>query len=203
MVLKEEEEFFACCWSYDSAKSKSMLIAGGQHGIIRVIYPENETCEKHFMGHGAAVYDLKVSPKMKFLLASASQDFSFRLWNLQTNVCIAVYHQLDAHRDAVISVDFNHDCSLLVTGGMDHKVAIWDLKSKEVHKAIDDSIRHNPNDVESFKTLYHPFAEFTTRRLHDHNVDCVKWHGDFLFSKVFLDFFQFPSLLKNLIQFSL
>lgn len=113
----------------------------------------------------------------------ASRDRSFRLWNLQTNVQIANFHGLDAHREDVISIDFNGDCSKIITSGTDHKIIIWDLMTPEISSAIETS-KSFKGITETFKTAYHPFAEFATRDVHSTYVDCVQWFGDLVISKV-------------------
>lgn len=161
------------------------MLAGGACGIIRIFYPKYSRWNKHFIGHGAAINELKVPLKQPFLLASASKDNSIRLWNIQTNVCVACFHSNDTHRDQVVSIDFNHDCTQLVSGGNDHKLIIWNLNVPEIQSAIKASNTYNRATAEaSFKTVYHPFTAFSSRDVHKNYIDCVSWFGDFIISKV-------------------
>lgn len=137
------------------------------------------------IGHGSAVNQLKISPRKPWLLASASKDRSVRLWNVETMVCIATFHGEEAHRDEVVSIDFNHDCSRLVSSGNDHMIAIWDLTLPEIVSTIEQSKRYNPNTSRrAVKTVYQPFPSFSSRDVHRNYIDCVQWHGDMILSKV-------------------
>lgn len=107
-----------------------------------------------------------------------------RLWNIETLVCIANFHGESGHRDTVVSIDFNHDCSKLVSGGIDHMIAIWDLSSPEIVTAIKQSQQYGYRSVKSFGTIYQPYPIYATRQVHRNYVDCVKWHGDLILSKV-------------------
>lgn len=176
----------------DKDGKHSILIAGGVRGVIRLIYPENETTkEEHLIGHGGEINQVTVSNRKPFLLASASSDGSVRLWNIHTHVCIANIHSFDAHRDGVCTVAFNPKCTKLASAGMDHKVMIWSLESHEFATAIDDSQKFDEkNSKRSFKTITHPLSLFSTRDVHENYIDCIAWYGEFLFSKVLTAIFK-------------
>lgn len=168
-------------------KQKTALILGGKRGVIRIIMPElnNMKHAKHLIGHGAAINQLICRPLKPYLLASASADRSFRLWNIETNVCIATFHGVEAHRDEVVSIDFNRDCTQIVSGGMDHMIAIWDLKEPEIIEAIVESRKYDPAKSDrAFKTIMISFPKFINRNLHRQWIDCVKFHNKLILSKV-------------------
>lgn len=172
---------------------KPILLTAGDHGIIHIIdidvTNQDQVKPKHLKGHGGAINQLKVASRRPYLLASASKDHSIRLWNIQTNVCIATFHGIDSHRDEVVSIDFNLECTKLVSGGIDHMIAIWDLNTPEIKTAIEQSTKYNEKtSVRAFKTLFNPFPIFTTRRMHKNYIDCVEWFGDFILSKVSIHF---------------
>lgn len=177
----------------DMDGKNSILIAGGVRGVIRLIYPENKTIKvEEFIGHTSEINQLTVSIRKTFLLASASTDRSVRLWNIHTHVCIANIHNLDAHRDGVCSISFNAKCTKLASAGMDHKVVIWDLESDEFATAIDESQKFDEKNSKcAFKTITFPRSLFSTRNVHENYIDCIAWHGEFLFSKVLTsEYFQ-------------
>ncbi|XP_055312080.1 polycomb protein esc-like [Sitodiplosis mosellana] len=184
-----KEDFYTCCWSVTGSGKRSILVTAGVRGIIRIIEPQSPNAKpEHLIGHGGALNQLKVSPRKPFLLASASKDHSIRLWNIETKACIATFHAIEAHRDEVVSIDFNRDCTRLVSGGLDHMIAIWDLTVPEIANTIEKSKRYNVNlSSQAIKTAYHPFPMFSTRSLHSNYIDCVQWHNEFIISKSNLD----------------
>lgn len=177
-----------------------MLLVGGVRGIIRIFKPERPAITPtHLIGHGGAVNQVKVSRKNPFLLASASSDRSIRLWNIQTKVCIATFHSVDGHRDDVVTIDFNLDCTRLVSGGVDHMIAIWDLTIPKIEAAVKKSETYDEKTSDrSFETVYHPFPMFSTRLLHSNYIDCIQWFSGLILSKVRMAFHEkYPFLYRS------
>lgn len=183
----QSEEFWTCCWTLNLTTHEPILVLGGKRGVIRVIdidLTTNVTIEpKNLIGHGDGINQLKVASHYPYLIASASKDHSIRLWNIQTNVCVAIFHGIGAHRDSVVSIDFNFKCTKLLSGGCDHIIAIWDLTTPQMKAAIEQSTKYKTNKI-AFKTVIDLFPMFSTRLIHQNYVDCVEWFGDLILSKV-------------------
>lgn len=180
-----DEEYYACCWSFDPNNLKPILAVGGLKKIIRIISPTTVTSNKHFMGHGDAIYEIKAHPKNPSLLLSASKDNSVRLWNIQTDVCVAIFGGAEGHMTEVLSCDFDTTGDRIATGGMDNTVRVWNLNQPTVQSAIDESSTFDRNENRyAFKTVIEQFPDHSVDNIHSNYVDCVKWIGNLIFSKV-------------------
>jgi WD40 repeat protein len=73
-------------------------------------------------GHGAEVTKLSWSPNGT-QLASASLDYSVRLWDLTTLQNTITY---TGHTRGVLTVAWSHKSELLASGGEDNRVLVWD-----------------------------------------------------------------------------
>ena len=73
----------------------------------------------------------------------------------------------------------------MVSCGMDHSLKIWSLTTDAMQKAIKDSYTFNPaKSNKPFLTVEQNFPDFSTRDIHRNYVDCVRWLGNFILSKV-------------------
>ena len=136
------------------------------------------------IGHGNHVNELCIHPKDPNLLFSASRDESLRMWNLKTNICVAIFAGDQGHRDQVLSVDVNLRGDSLVSASMDNCIKVWPLDSPAMQSAVAESFTPPPETaVVPFKTRFAHFPAFSTRKVHSDYVDCVRWVGDLLISK--------------------
>jgi polycomb protein EED len=180
-----EENFYTCAWTCDSVSGLPLLAAAGARGLIRLIDPSTMTCTKHFTGHGQAINELKFHPFDGDILLSVSKDHSMRLWNIKTDVCIAIFGGIDGHRDEVLSADIDISGQYIVSCGMDHSVKIWSLCKPSIISTLQLAASYLPtNHVDkTFPTEMQHYPDFSTRDIHSNYVDCVRWFGQFVLSK--------------------
>ena len=71
------------------------------------------------------------------LLASASRDMTARIWQVEQVEQGEQRLMLRAHFNGADSVSFSPDGHLLATGGRDHLVKIWDVRTAQLVKSIE------------------------------------------------------------------
>lgn len=121
---------------------------------------------------------------MSHLLLSASADYSVRLWNIRTNVCVAIFCGIDGHRDEVLSIDFDLNGDRFASSGMDKLVLVYHLTKANIQAAIADSDTYDTAKSQmQFNTLQVITADYSSKTLHCNYVDSVAWYGDFIISK--------------------
>ena len=72
--------------------------------------------------------DLKFNPKEEGVFASASLDSTIKLWNIKSNSSNGT---LWGHKSGVNCISyFEGDKSLLLSGGDDNMVIVWDVNTR-------------------------------------------------------------------------
>ena len=83
------------------------------------------------------------------LLGTASFDLTWRLWDVETGVCLV---EQEGHSRAVYSVAFQGDGALAASGGMDALGRLWDLRTGRCIFSLEVCL-HGANDSWSFAFL--------------------------------------------------
>ena len=77
--------------------------------------------------HGGSIQSIEFSPADASLVASASDALEIKLWDLQNNTSTT----LTGHTDKVNAVVFSPDGKLLLSGGNDRALKLWDVYLKQ------------------------------------------------------------------------
>ncbi|XP_065649956.1 polycomb protein eed-A isoform X3 [Hydra vulgaris] len=201
-----EESFYACSWTYDPDNRNPLFCFAGAKGIIHILNPCIRQVATYLQGHGSAINELKTHPIEPLIILSASKDHTIRMWNIKTEVCVAIFGGVDGHRDEVLGIDFDVLGTKIVSCGMDHSLKFWSLETEKCKKklfsphhasgsttlvsprstlfvkVINDSHAHSSTE-RIFHTLNVHYPEYTTREVHRNYVDCCVWLGDLVISK--------------------
>lgn len=179
--IDSEEVFYCCAWSFID---EPILLVGGLKGCVKAINVSRNEMECCFIGHGNAVNDIRVHPVNQDLVLTASKDESIRMWNLKTNVCIAIFCGHSGHRDEVLSIDIHPLGNCFVSGGMDSTIKIWSIESSLVRSLVKKSYC---KEFKNSPAEFIQFPEFSTNLVHNNYIDSVKWYGNFILSNAVSD----------------
>lgn len=91
--------------------------------------------------HRHFVMDIKLNPHDNSIFASASLDSTIKLWHVKS---ASSNTTLKGHKSGVNCIDFyKGDRPLLLSGGDDFEVLVWDLSSKDILRRL----KHHDNNV--------------------------------------------------------
>jgi WD40 repeat protein len=121
-----------------------------------------------------------------FLLLSASQDFSVRLWHALHQLQICIFGgPLGGHLAEVNSVSWHFSGDYFVSAGNDCYIKIWHL-TENLNNNIELSKKVTNRQLKhelKFKTIIKTKPTFSCNTVHENWVDCVKFNGNFILSK--------------------
>lgn len=180
-LLQVDSSVNSVVWTKDSITHKPLLcIAGEKPKQIRILDIESGEAVRSIPGHGKGINDLAISPLSTDLLASCSEDYTIRLWNLhpkyQDQPCVAMFCG-EGHRQPILALRLHPNGRWMLSGGLDTAVCLWAVPSlEELERSNDDS-----NERKEPKIIYYP--HFHSTEVHHNYVDCVQFYGDLIISK--------------------
>ncbi|KAK3719304.1 hypothetical protein LTR37_004523 [Vermiconidia calcicola] len=135
-------------------------------------------------GHGKSINDLAVSPLSTDLIASASEDYTIRLWNIhpkfESQPCVAMFCG-EGHKQPILAIHFHPNGRWMLSGGLDTAVCLWSVPSlDDLDKTEEELNSHNEP-----KIVYYP--QFFSTEVHYNYVDCLQFYGDLVLSRAAKD----------------
>ncbi|KAK9368200.1 quinon protein alcohol dehydrogenase-like superfamily [Lipomyces kononenkoae] len=117
--------------------SSTLVATGGADGVVKVWDLAGGFNTHTFRGHTGVISAVRIFGQRggtRWQVASGSDDSKVRIWDLVQRKCVATLE--DGHVSVVRGLDFNSDGSLLISGGRDKVVNVWDLKNYDLKKTI-------------------------------------------------------------------
>lgn len=106
---------------------KFLAIATARNNIL-VYDTETYKLLNSFSGHSGFIYDLSFSPdKEKFMLYSASEDGTVKIWDILLNKQVS---SLSGHSNGVRHLALTNDAMSLISVTADNNIYIWKLGNK-------------------------------------------------------------------------
>ena len=168
-------------WTKHPATGKPLIcIAGHKPKQVQILDIETGAQVRTLVGHGRGINDLAVSPLCTSLLASAAEDHTIRLWNLDAKYekqpCVAMFAG-EGHKMPILAITFHPNGCWLLSGGIDTAVCLWAVPTlAELDRDQDSTLSHQDP-----KTIYYP--HFHSTEVHDNYVDCLAFYGDLIISR--------------------
>lgn len=125
---------------------------------------------------------MKTHPTNNLILLSGSSDYTIRMWNLRSLVCIAVFAG-SAHVSEIISIDWEPTGKYFMAGGMDHVISVWHFESDQVQEA--------------YAASFGGVLEYSTVRVYDDELRVTNLHSNYIDSVIWLDSNSFMSRSCN------
>ncbi|KAG2739634.1 WD40 repeat-like protein [Suillus brevipes Sb2] len=135
-TLKQVYGVRSLAWTSDGNK-----LISGSHSLIRIFDTATWQQIAVLEGYRGYVYGISLSLNNR-LLASASEDKTARLWNLDTNLQVGPPLR---HENNLRSATLSPDGKLLATGCENHNAYTWDVHAILKEAGLEDLLPPTPN----------------------------------------------------------
>lgn len=178
----------SCAWNFVD-QNEPLLSLGGPSGQVKVISVLTGKIVTTLIGHGGFIQDLATHPLYPWILASASEDHSVRIWDLRRrmekgeNACVILCGHGQSHKEDILTIAWHNGGRYLLSAGLDHMICVWTLPDLAPDADIFDDGKHTEKSRSAAETKVIHYPHFVTSAVHSNYVDCVCFYGDLVLSK--------------------
>jgi WD40 repeat protein/serine/threonine protein kinase len=143
------------------------IACGHTDGSISIVDAATGALVRRLEGHRARAWvrGLAFHPALP-LLASACDDGTARLWDLETGRAVV----LRGHTDKVYCVAFSPDGAILATGSEDTTIALWDTREGAPSDGVEELTRLRGHDAYVYSLAFSPDGSRLVSGSGDHTV---------------------------------
>ncbi|KAK5167071.1 uncharacterized protein LTR77_007801 [Saxophila tyrrhenica] len=180
-----KDAYNSLVWTIDPTTQRPLIcLAGSSPKQIKILDALTGKPLRTLPGHGKGINDLAISPLSTNILASASEDYTIRLWDLrpqfESQPCVAMFSG-EGHKQPTLSIHFHPNGRWLLSGGLDTAVCLWAVPDLDQLDKPEDEINQHTNPT----VIYYP--HFMSTEVHHNYVDCLHFYGDLIFSRACRD----------------
>eukprot|EP01116_Phalansterium_solitarium_P012419 TRINITY_DN28684_c0_g1_i1.p1 TRINITY_DN28684_c0_g1~~TRINITY_DN28684_c0_g1_i1.p1 ORF type:complete len:524 (+),score=16.89 TRINITY_DN28684_c0_g1_i1:42-1613(+) len=133
-VQKTISRFKDVAYSGSYRSDGKLIVAGGEQPVVKLFDATSRTQLRWFKGHTNAIRVAKFSPDLVHVL-SGSNDKTVRYWDISSQEEVTMF---EGHTDYVrCGAVTASNPNLFVSGGYDHKLFLWDMRTKSSVLTVD------------------------------------------------------------------
>ncbi|KAK0629759.1 WD40-repeat-containing domain protein [Bombardia bombarda] len=174
-IIRDDDESACnccCCWTKCPETERPWLCVAGADAKVKIYDVVEGKLVKTLVGHGGGINDLATSPGNPYIIASASEDTTVRIWSLATvhveQSCVCLLGG-EGHSWDLLSVAFHSTGQHVISAGHDQVINLWTLPELPTGHVDIPIVIHYP--------------QFSTSEVHNNLVDCVAFFGDLILSR--------------------
>ncbi|ULT84701.1 hypothetical protein L3Y34_013390 [Caenorhabditis briggsae] len=132
-MQKDHDELYRVAWVCDEIDNySSKIVTAGKKGLIYVVNVVDNKMKRVLEGNRGEINDIRTNPSNPGMFATASTDFTVRVWHIRAKYCLVIFNNPAAHVSKILSVDWSPDGRSLFSGGFDHRIVCWNLSEENV-----------------------------------------------------------------------
>ncbi|PSR16420.1 hypothetical protein C8255_17940 [filamentous cyanobacterium CCP3] len=144
----------------------SILVSGYSDYMVRLWDAKTHKLLNTLAGHQGNVFCIACNPKNENTFASASYDFTVKIWNSLTSES----RNLIGHSSWVLSVAFSHDGNFLASGSADKTVKLWSVSTGDCIHTFEEEQQASGHKKRVYSVSFNNTGKFLASASDDASV---------------------------------